>query len=110
GCKVHLEATSRVDPVAFDSHLISVLDEAVKIYSPQAPKLVSGAFHDAIHLAHLCPTAMLFTPCRAGISHHPDEHIEREDAEVAVRALAHSVEQLLTRQRRRRSRSDLRDS
>lgn len=95
GCSAHLEATSRVEPVAFDSHLITVLDEAVKTYSPQAPKLVSGAFHDAIHLAHLCPTAMLFTPCRAGISHHPDEHIEREDAEVAVRALAHSVEQLL---------------
>ena len=38
---------------------------------------------------------MLFTPCRAGISHHPDEHIERQDAEVAVRALAHAAAQLL---------------
>lgn len=96
-CDVRLEATSRVEPVSFDSHLITVLDEAVKAHYPQAPKLVSGAFHDAIHLAHLCPTAMLFTPCRAGISHHPDEHIEREEAEVAVRTLAHSVELLITR-------------
>ncbi len=62
---------------------------------PQAPRLVSGAFHDSIHLAQLCPTAMLFTPCRAGISHHPDEHIERADAEVAVRTLADAVERLL---------------
>ncbi|GHC35141.1 M20 family metallo-hydrolase [Aidingimonas halophila] len=95
-CTVHLEATSRVAPVAFDEHLIDALDEAVKAYCPQAPKLVSGAFHDAIHLAHLCPTAMLFTACRAGISHHPDEHIERGDADVAVRALAHAAGQLLT--------------
>ena len=95
GCTARLEVTSRVEPVAFDEHLVAVLDEAVKTYWPQAPRLVSGAFHDAIHLAHLCPTAMLFTPCRAGVSHHPDEHIERADAEVAVRTLAHAVEQLL---------------
>lgn len=95
-CTVRLEATSKVAPVAFDHHLVAVLDDAVKAFCPQAPRLVSGAFHDAIHLAHLCPTAMLFTPCRAGISHHPDEHIERVDAEVAVRVLAHAVERLLT--------------
>ena len=95
GCTARLEATSRVAPVAFDDHLVAVLDEAVKTWCPKAPRLVSGAFHDAIHLAHLCPTAMLFTPCRAGISHHPDEHIERADAEVAVRVLAHATEQLL---------------
>ncbi len=96
GCMATVEATSRVAPVAFDDHLVAVLDDAVKAFWPKAPRLVSGAFHDAIHLAHLCPTAMLFTPCRAGISHHPDEHIERADAEVAVRVLAHAVERLLT--------------
>ncbi|WP_254276166.1 M20 family metallo-hydrolase [Halomonas sp. 3H] len=95
GCTARLEATSRVAPVAFDEALVAVLDEAVKAHWPEAPRLVSGAFHDAIHLAHLCPTAMLFTPCRAGISHHPDEHIERADAEVAVRTLMHAVETLL---------------
>ena len=95
GCSARLEATSRVAPVAFDERLVAVLDEAVKARCPQAPTLVSGAFHDAIHLAQLCPTAMLFTPCRAGISHHPDEHIERADAEVAVRTLADAVERLL---------------
>jgi N-carbamoyl-L-amino-acid hydrolase len=57
--------------------------------------LVSGAFHDAIHLAHVCPTAMLFTPCRQGLSHHPDEHIEREDAEVAARVLTDAATSLL---------------
>ncbi|WP_445005429.1 M20 family metallo-hydrolase [Halomonas mongoliensis] len=95
GCTAQLKATSQVAPVAFDDTLVSVLDEAVQAHCPKAPRLVSGAFHDAIHLAHLCPTAMLFTPCRAGISHHPDEHIERADAEVAVRTLTHAVEQLL---------------
>ncbi|GHE20521.1 M20 family metallo-hydrolase [Halomonas urumqiensis] len=95
GCEVSLKVTSQVAPVAFDNALLEVVEQSVRQYAPSAPTLVSGAFHDAIHIAHVCPTAMLFTPCRAGISHHPDEHVERADAEVAVRALAHAVEQLL---------------
>lgn len=95
GCEVKLKVTSRVAPVAFPDHLLALLRESAGSVCAEAPELVSGAFHDAIHLAHVCPTAMLFTPCRAGISHHPDEHVERQDAEVAVRALAHAVAQLL---------------
>jgi N-carbamoyl-L-amino-acid hydrolase len=38
---------------------------------------------------------MLFTPCRQGLSHHPDEHIEREDAEVAARVLTDAATSLL---------------
>lgn len=96
GCKVTLEVTSRVAPVAFPEHLLAVLRESADSVCAESPEFVSGAFHDAIHLAHVCPTAMLFTPCRGGISHHPDEHVERDDVEVAVRVLAHAVEQLLS--------------
>ncbi|SDN55575.1 M20 family metallo-hydrolase [Vreelandella arcis] len=97
GCNVELTVSSRVPPVEFDEQLVETLDASVKKYAPDAPQLVSGAFHDAIHLAHQCPTAMLFMPCRSGISHHPDEHIEREDAEVAVSAMADAVGTLLVR-------------
>ncbi|MCA1774002.1 MAG: M20 family metallo-hydrolase [Halomonas sp.] len=97
GCTAELTVSSRVQPVEFDEELVDILHASVKKYAPDAPQLVSGAFHDAIHLAHKCPTAMLFMPCRSGVSHHPDEHIEREDAEVAVRALADAVDTLLTR-------------
>lgn len=95
GCTVSLGVASRVAPVTFDPALVEIVDRCVQHYCPNAPRLVSGAFHDAIHLARLCPTAMLFTPCREGISHHPDEHIERADAEVAVHTLASAVESLL---------------
>lgn len=95
GCTARLRVFSRVAPVRFDATLLATLDKSVAAYCPDAPRLVSGAFHDAIHLARVCPTAMLFTPCRGGISHHPDEHIERADAEVAARALAGTVERLL---------------
>lgn len=98
GCEVKLKVSSRVPPVDFDAGLVDRLDSSVRTYAPDAPRLVSGAFHDAIHIAHVCPTAMLFAACRNGISHHPDEHLERHDAEVAAKILASTTLELLQEQ------------
>ncbi len=49
--------------------------------------LPSGAGHDAMAIAALCPVAMLFTRCKGGISHTPAESITAEDADIAVTVL-----------------------
>jgi allantoate deiminase len=49
--------------------------------------LPSGAGHDAMAIATLCPIAMLFTRCKAGISHTPEESITENDANTAVEIL-----------------------
>jgi allantoate deiminase len=54
---------------------------------PGTPVLASGAGHDAVALAALCPVAMLFVRCRGGISHHPDESVREADAGRAVEVL-----------------------
>ncbi|ALM52706.1 M20 family metallo-hydrolase [Halomonas huangheensis] len=95
GCDTTLQVLSRIPPVTFDAGIASRLERNIANYAPQAPKLVSGAFHDAIHIAHLCPSAMLFVACRNGISHHPDEHVDAQDAAVAVRALSQTAFELI---------------
>jgi allantoate deiminase len=50
--------------------------------------LPSGAGHDAMAMAALCPVGMLFVRCRGGISHNPGESILESDAEIAVRVMA----------------------
>ena len=50
-------------------------------------RLPSGAGHDALAIATLCPIAMLFVRCKGGISHHPAESITTRDADVAMRVL-----------------------
>ena len=60
---------------------------------PGTPRLASGATHDASAMADLCPIAMMFTRCRDGISHHPDEYTRPDDMEAAVHALARFLEQ-----------------
>jgi allantoate deiminase len=66
-----------------------------------APRLLpSGAGHDAMALAALCPIAMLFVRCARGISHNPAEAISALDADLAVRVLLdvlrHAAPDLLT--------------
>ncbi len=50
-------------------------------------RLPSGAGHDAMAMAALCPVGMLFVRCRGGISHNPAESIMGADAETAMRVL-----------------------
>ncbi|SPY32754.1 hydrolase [Pasteurella canis] len=51
----------------------------------------SGAGHDAMHMAKLCPTGMIFVPSRDGISHNPLEFTKWEDIEAGIRVLQQVV-------------------
>jgi allantoate deiminase len=54
-------------------------------------RLPSGAGHDAMSMALLCPIAMLFVRCLGGISHHPAESITPDDAGQAVDVLVRAL-------------------
>lgn len=56
--------------------------------------LLSAAGHDARHMAPRCPTAMIFIPCRGGISHSPLEWAEPEHVEAGAALLAATVKEL----------------
>jgi len=74
-----------------DPALSGALDRAVASLGLPVRHLPSGAGHDAVVLAALCPMAMLFVRCRGGISHHPAESVTVEDVAVAVEALGRFV-------------------
>lgn len=64
----------------------------------QAPiRLTSGAFHDAMYVADVCPTAMIFVPSRAGISHNAAEYTEPRQLYLGAQALAYAVTELACR-------------
>jgi acetylornithine deacetylase/succinyl-diaminopimelate desuccinylase-like protein len=52
--------------------------------------MISRAYHDALFMARVAPTGMIFIPCRGGISHRPEESSEPEEIArgIAVLALA----------------------
>jgi allantoate deiminase len=53
---------------------------------PDAPRLPSGAGHDAVILSGVTDAAMLFVRCKGGISHNPAESVTEEDVAAAIDA------------------------
>ncbi|WP_283136441.1 hydantoinase/carbamoylase family amidase [Rhizohabitans arisaemae] len=76
-------------PVPFDPELIDTAARVVELATGHAPRLVSGPLHDACEMAGAgIPTAMLFVPSSAGISHAPVEYTPPERLQDGIRALA----------------------
>ena len=67
------------------------LASAVAAAGLEARSLASGAGHDAVVLARICPAAMLFVRCAGGISHDPRESVTEEDVAVALDVLERAV-------------------
>ncbi|MBU6398140.1 MAG: allantoate amidohydrolase [Rhodospirillales bacterium] len=81
-------------PCLCDGAAQTLLAEAIAAQGQRSFRLASGAGHDAMSMAALCPVAMLFIRCRAGISHNPAEHVEAADVDVAARVMLAFVEKL----------------
>ena len=74
--------------VAFSPRLQALLAEAVEVTTgAAAPRLASGAGHDAAPLARITNVSMLFVRCKDGISHNPAESVTCADVAAAIAAL-----------------------
>lgn len=54
-------------------------------------RMMSGAGHDSCHVSRRCPTAMIFTPTKDGMSHTPDEYCSPEDCTLGAQVLLGAV-------------------
>lgn len=80
-----------------DPSLMGLLDGALADLFLPVRRLPSGAGHDAMVMADLCPVAMLFIRCEGGISHNPAEAVTEADCALAAQAMLGFVEKLAAR-------------
>lgn len=90
-CKVEIAERWGFGGLKFDAELVAGLRGAAKTLGHATMDLQSEAGHDAYHLADACPTAMIFTPCRGGITHNEAEDMTLEEALPAANILLHAV-------------------
>jgi len=87
--------THAADAVACDPALRKLFAESIVAEGMPVLELASGAGHDAMAMADLCPVAMLFVRCgNGGISHDPRETMSAADAEMGARVLVGAIERL----------------
>jgi N-carbamoyl-L-amino-acid hydrolase len=85
---------ARFEPVEFDENIVKLIEDLAISQGHSVMRLPSGAGHDAQMLARVCPSAMIFVPSIAGISHNPAENTSDEDLEAGSNLLLHTMLQL----------------
>lgn len=88
---VEVRETFRALPVAFAPLVVDAVEEAARAEGLSAMRMQSGAFHDAQFVVPICPTGMLFVPCRGGVSHNPAEYASPEALAAGTRVLARAL-------------------
>ena len=91
GLQIELQLISKDQPVILDPSMVNAVEQAVKALGYAYEIMPSGAGHDAMHMATLCPTAMIFVPSHNGISHNPLEYTDWQDIEAGVKVLQQVV-------------------
>jgi N-carbamoyl-L-amino-acid hydrolase len=75
-------------PATCESAIIAAIEGASSTAGHQSQRLISRAYHDSLFMAQICPTGMIFIPCRNGYSHRPDEYSSPEAIAAGFEVLA----------------------
>jgi N-carbamoyl-L-amino-acid hydrolase len=81
-------------PVKFHPMVVGAVEDAAGALGLSHMRLPSGAFHDAQFVVPVCPTGMIFVPCRKGVSHNPAEYSEPGQLAAGTRVLTEVVRHL----------------
>ena len=89
--KITVEQIWRKEPTVFDTKLVDAVEAATKEMGYSHRRITSGAGHDACNLATVVPAAMIFVPCKDGISHNELEDATQADCTAGANVLLHTV-------------------
>src|SRR5947207_1065072 len=78
-------------PTSFEPRLVTKVREAAAAQGYPHQDIISGAGHDAVYMARVAPTAMIFVPCVGGISHNEIEDAKPDDLTAGGNVLLNAV-------------------
>jgi len=94
GVRLQVELLNADPPAQAGREVLGAIQTACQRLRLSCQPMVSRAYHDSLFMARLCPTGMIFIPCKDGISHRPDEYSSPEAIANGVRVLALTLAQL----------------
>ncbi len=89
--EVTLDAVWRKEPTHFDKTLVGAVATAAETLGYASRRITSGAGHDACNLNTKIPAAMIFVPCKDGVSHNELEDATQADCAAGANVLLHTV-------------------
>ena len=94
GTAIQTEIINADPPARCDQLVIEALRRGCQIHGAAYEFMISRAYHDSLFMSLIAPAAMLFIPCRGGVSHRPDEYSSPEAIAHGVLVLAEALAQL----------------
>ena len=91
GVQVHIEMVSSYPAQLFQPECVQAVGRAAAKLGYSHMPAVSGAGHDAVYMAKLAPSGMIFIPCKDGISHNEIEDAKPEHIEAGCNVLLHAM-------------------
>nr|WP_296018287.1 Zn-dependent hydrolase [uncultured Acidovorax sp.] len=91
GVQVHIEMVSSYPAQLFEPECVEAVGRAAAKLGYSHMPAVSGAGHDAVYMAKLAPSGMIFIPCKDGISHNEIEDAKPEHIEAGCNVLLHAM-------------------
>ena len=95
-CSVDARLLFESSPVTFDDNVLDVVRKAADDLGVSHIEMISGATHDAKFMVGRCPTAMIFVPCKDGISHNEAESARPDDLTAGAQLLCATIHRLAT--------------
>jgi N-carbamoyl-L-amino-acid hydrolase len=94
GLQVKVQNYWSVAPTRFAQTCVDAIGRAAQGMGYTHDAIYSGAGHDAMHVARIAPAAMIFIPCKDGLSHHEAESITVDQAAAGANVLLHTLIEL----------------
>jgi N-carbamoyl-L-amino-acid hydrolase len=94
GVRIDVDPYAMFGPIAFDTKLGALLRRKAADRQLSARDMIAAAGHDSVLMAPLVPSAMLFVPSVAGITHNPKEYSTRQQIARGAQVLLDAVLEL----------------
>jgi N-carbamoyl-L-amino-acid hydrolase len=91
GLKIEIEMVSSYSAIEFSANCVDAVGRAAKKLGYSNMPVVSGAGHDAVYMAKLTSSGMIFIPCKDGISHNEIEDAKPEHITAGCNVLLHAM-------------------
>ena len=96
GLNAAVDVLNADPPATAGAEIIRAIEGASKSLGLACKPMVSRAYHDSLFMARVCPTSMIFIPCKGGVSHRPDEYSSPDAIGAGVAVLALTLAELAT--------------
>jgi beta-ureidopropionase / N-carbamoyl-L-amino-acid hydrolase len=91
GVRIDIDPYTTFGPIVFDSRLGALLRDKAQARQLPTRDMIAAAGHDSVLMAPLVPSAMLFVPSVAGITHNPKEYSTKEQIAAGAQVLLDAI-------------------